>query len=251
MEANCPVCSDTGFEIRVRPDGRSSAVLCACSLRNRGDRLLRSAGIPRRYDHCTLDDFQCHDATTHTHAAAKQVALEWVEKWPLVHHGLLFLGKPGTGKTHLAVGIARELVRTKAARVFFCEQRQLVKEIQATFDAGAARNETDVLRPVLDCEVLILDDLGAGRITAWARDVIHDIIVQRYEDGDDRPMIVTSNYPTGDDEKVDDRPRETDGLSLKDRLGDALLSRLYEMCQIVKIEGRDFRREILQAKTQF
>lgn len=249
MEANCPVCNDTGFEIRTRADGNSTAIPCACSLKSRGDRLLRSAGIPRRYDHCTLDSFESHDSTTKSHAFAKRVALDWVERWPSVGNGLLFLGKPGTGKTHVAVGIARELIVTKGARILFYEQRQLLKEIQTTFDAGASRSESEVLRPVIDCEVLILDDLGAGRITAWARDALHDVIVQRYND--DKAMILTSNYPTGDPDEGGERPRDLAGLTLKDRLGDALMSRLYEMCRIVAIEGRDFRRWVRHEQTQY
>lgn len=251
MEPICPLCNDTGFEIRVRDGGTSTAVACGCALRNRGERLLRSAGIPRRYEHCTLDSFDMHDPTTTSHAVAKRIALDWVERWPVVDHGLLFLGKPGTGKTHLAVGIARELACAKGAHVIFCEQRQLLKEIQATFDAGATRGESDVLRPLLDADVLILDDLGAGRTTAWSRDVIHDIIVQRYNDN--APLLLTSNHPMGDQREGgnDDGAPEMAGLTLRDRLGDAIVSRLYEMCRIVAVEGRDFRRGVLHMRTQY
>jgi len=251
MQPTCPLCSDTGFEIRTGEDGVSTAVPCDCARRSRGERLLRSAGIPRRYEHCTLDSFDTHDPTTTSHAVAKRIALDWVERWPVVDHGLLFLGKPGTGKTHLAVGIARELAGIKGAHVVFCEQRQLLKEIQATFDAGVARSESDVLRPLLDADLLVLDDLGAGRTTAWSRDVVHDIIVQRYND--DAPLVLTSNHPLGDERDGEGGEGNADlaGLTLRDRLGDAIVSRLYEMCRIVTIEGRDFRRGVLHMRTQY
>ncbi len=250
MEPGCPLCNDTGFEIRLRDDGASAAVACGCALRSRGERLLRSAGIPRRYEHCTLDSFDTHDPTTTSHAVAKRIARDWVERWPLVEHGLLFLGKPGTGKTHLAVGIVRELAQ-KGARVMFYEQRQLLKEIQATFDAGGTRGESDVLRPALDADVLVLDDLGAGRTTPWSRDVVHDIIVQRYNDN--AALLLTSNHPMGDEKggEEGDGPPELAGLTLRDRLGDAIISRLYEMCRIVAVEGRDFRRGVLHVRTQY
>jgi DNA replication protein DnaC len=241
MDETCPVCGGTGFEIRTDSGGVSVAAPCVCRAKARGERLLRVAGIPRRYEHCTLASFEVHDPT---HGRARDIAAEWVEGWPLVEHGLLLLGRPGTGKTHLVVGMARELTLAKGARVLFYEQRELLKELQSTFDSGAARNEADVFRPVVECDVLVLDDLGAGRTTAWSKDVLHDILVQRYNDR--MPLILTSNHPTGDDGTVEARDPAA-ALTLRDRLGDALMSRLYEMCRVVVVEGPDYRRRFLDA----
>jgi DNA replication protein DnaC len=248
MGVSCPICSGTGFEIRSREDGLSVAVECECARRGRGDTLLRAARIPRRYDHCSLDAFEIHDGS---HETALRLAREWVERWPdRTDQGLLFLGEPGTGKTHLAVGIARELIRTKGAKVLFYEQRQLLKDLQATFDGSAARSEADVLGPVSDAEVLVLDDLGAGRTTPWARDVMHDLIAHRYNEK--LPLIMTSNRETGEERNGRGAdPALSEGLTLQDRLGEALMSRLYEMCLIVNLGGKDFRRGVLHARHRF
>ena len=243
-EATCPVCDGTGFEIRTSPSGFTSAVRCLCDLKGRAEKLLRSTRIPRRYDHCSLDSFELQHAS---HESAQKIARDWAARWPIVEHGLFFLGPAGTGKTHLAIGIARELASTKGARVLFYEQRELLKDIQDTFDAESAQREGEVLGPVLEAELLILDDLGAGRTTAWVRDVMHDIITQRYNER--RPILITSNRETGEEsEGVPEKEPVPEGLTLRDRLGDALMSRLHEMCLIVPVQGRDYRRGVLHAR---
>ena len=130
--------------------------------------------------------------------------------------------------------------------MLFHEQRELLKTLQGTFEAGAAQRESQVLGAVQQAEVLVLDDLGAGRTTAWARDVMHDIIAQRYNE--QRLIIITTNLRIGDEaEPVPQRQRALEGpLTLKDRLGDALISRLYEMCKFVEMRGKDFRHTIGQ-----
>jgi DNA replication protein DnaC len=107
-----------------------------------------------------------------------------------------------------------------------------LKEIQDSYNPVSQTSELKVIARVSEAEVLALDELGASKPTAWVRDTMMQIINARYNDR--KLTILTTNY-------LDVRSAAADE-TLEDRIGVRLRSRLYEMCQTVRIDGEDFRR---------
>jgi DNA replication protein DnaC len=206
----------------------------------RADRLLAEARIPRRYEHCDLDSYMPQPGNV-TQAKAKSDVLKFLEKYPSIDIGLLFIGNCGVGKTHLAVSLLKQIIREKRDSGLFYDFRDLLREIQASWNSVSQSSELEVLRPVLAADVLVLDELGANKPTEWVRDTIAHIINCRYNDK--KLTIFTSNYPD-----TSERPGEE---TLTDRIGARLRSRLYEMCKVVEVRGEDFRRVIKQANYRF
>jgi DNA replication protein DnaC len=155
------------------------------------------------------------------------------------------------GKTHLAVGIIKELLVSKGIPCLFYDYRELLKQIQNSYNDSVKATELEVLRPVFESEVLVLDELGAVKPTEWVWDTVSLILNTRYNNN--RTTIITTNYP-------DDAARDSNGNSefsraqraargetLGDRIGERMRSRLHEMCRIVKMEGADFRQTLRSA----
>jgi DNA replication protein DnaC len=159
---------------------------------------------------------------------------KFVEEYPLVDVGLLYLGSCGVGKTHLAVAVLKALV-LKGIPGLFYDFRDLLKEIQDSYNPNTHTSELKVLSPVYDAEVLVLDELGASKPTEWVQETMTHIINKRYNDK--KTTIFTSNYH---DIQIPSARDET----LSDRVGVRLLSRLHEMCRTILIEGDDYRNKI-------
>jgi DNA replication protein DnaC len=229
----CPRCAGTEW---VLEQGR--AVRCGCFRERRNRRLLEDAGIPARYDHCTLEGYL---PRTPMQRAVLERTRAFVEAFPVAERGLLYLGACGVGKTHLAVAALRVLVREKGARGRFEDYQDLLRRIQSSYSADAQTSEAEVLRPVLEAEVLLLDDLGgARRPTPWVFDTLFHVLNTRYNER--RVTLITSNFEDIPYDRLGGR--EAVGQdSLQDRVGERLHSRLYEMCEVLPIQGPDFRRK--------
>ena len=224
--------------------------------------MLEQARIPKRYEHCSLDNYESgFSGADRTLAGAHFRAKKFVELFHLQTSGtgLLFSGSVGVGKTHLAVGILKQLIQEQGVQGLFCDYRELLKEVQNSYNQTVAATELEVLRPVFEAEVLVLDELGAAKPSDWVWDTVAHILNSRYNDR--RTTIITTNYPNTEalgatpgrrsgkkSAEQEDAERAMSGETLGDRIGERMRSRLQEMCVVVEMRGKDFRQSVARAR---
>lgn len=243
VDEACSLCGGTGWQ-HVNKNGVDGVARCECIRHDRLNRLLQAARVPKRYTDCELSEFAPRTASIDK---AKFFAEKFVVEYPTSPPlGLLFMGTPGVGKTHLAVGIVKRLIRDKGVECMFRTFPELLKEIQNSYNPISKASELSLLAPVLDVEVLVLDELGAQNPSSWVLDTVGYILNYRYNEN--RVTVVTTNFLDKENRKD---PRRGIADCLTDRIGDRMRSRLYEMCKTVTMQGSDFRQEVRHANYHF
>ena len=190
-------------------------------------RIYYSSGIEKKFRWKTFNDFE---AVNPLLASAKRAAYDIVMNFPDVKKGLFLWGNPGTGKTLLSAIILTELIKHHAVEGKFIKiSRNFFNLLRATFAEGSETygQSGKIERLFAEVDVLIIDDFGVQRDSAWEQETLYNLIDARYEA--EKFTIITSN--------------NNPGKSMKEFSEGRVLSRIKEMCKIMELSGADYREK--------
>lgn len=178
---------------------------------------------------CTFENWQ-HNQYTQPAESCYQTYVQFLNDYHTGSQGMIVYGDAGCGKTHLSIALASALAN-RGVKVVLKNVPTLFEEIFDTFNNYDLKT-SDVMNPITESDVVILDDLGAEKPSDFVKSKLYYIINTLYNN--DATVIVTSNL-----ENVSD---------LKDVIGFRSYDRLIEMCNLVHNGGKSYRRLLAQLR---
>lgn len=224
MEYFCPVCKDTGFI-----NGRTCQCMKEEIIRQRQKFLTLLSPAPQAdFESFNLDMYpktavEISNGTMIVPYTQMKRIYEYCQAYAhnfsTDNKSLLMLGSAGLGKTHLACAIANQVMKDGYTVMYSSSQSLFSKIEQARF------TDEDVISDILNCDLFILDDLGAESMTNYSLSVLYNIVNTRMISK--KPCIYTSNLTTQ--------------AALQKRYGEKISSRLLGTCDTFFFVGNDIR----------
>jgi DNA replication protein DnaC len=194
--------------------------LCkAFLLADKAEKLFEQSKINKRFKNATFENFKISNPIQKEAFTKAQSYVDNIEQYLEDGTNLIFAGHGhvGTGKTHLANAIARDLMILKGIPCKFINVVSLIAELKESFS----------IKEFVDIEILIIDDLGKETGTKWVCEQMYAMLNSRYEQM--KPTIITT---------------ENDIVTLKnnyDEKGKAIISRFCQDFMLIKLTGDDYR----------
>lgn len=208
--SKCPTCgAETAAKERAEAETRERESRLQAWQRKIGD-----AGIPERFRDRSLPGFV---VKTFAQGNALEFAQSYADNFDAAlktGRSALFLGKPGTGKTHLAVGIGMQIMQRDNRSVLFTTVMRAIRRVKDTWSRDSRESESEAIAALVFPDLLILDEVGVQFGSDTEKLILFDVLNERYEKR--KPTLLLSNLPTEEvrdylGERVFDRLREDGG----------------------------------------
>lgn len=206
FKTTCPGCSSDRKAAEAEIENRQHAEARKAKIR----KLLGDSGIPKRFAMRTFDNYKAESTDQQRALAVARYFARDFDKFLESGASLMFCGKPGTGKTHLAAAIANAVCEQGRSAVFMSVLKA-TRMVKDTWKKGADVAESQVYKGLVEPDLLILDEVGVQFGSEAEKLILFEILNGRYENV--KPTIVISNL----------LPAE-----VTDYLGDRVVDRLQE-----------------------
>ncbi len=195
----------------------------------RVERIIKNSKMSKRNLSYKFDNYEPNNSNRKVFNNLKKYSERLVNG--IEKKGLILIGNNGVGKTHLACSIANKLIEN-GTPVIYGTLINLLAELRNSYDIDKNISEMEIIKLYENVDLLIIDDLGKEKPSEWGLEKLFTIINSRYENN--LPVIITTNY---------NQKSLMERLSLNGEIETAksIISRLYEMCYLVKIDDIDHR----------
>lgn len=215
MKYDCSLCNDTGK--------LKNGTICSCYRNALIKAQIEMSGFSRVIEKCSFDNFDLnYYPDKEKMAEALEYLREYASSFSLSSDSVLLVGGTGLGKTHLSASVARELI--SKGHFVICESAE---NIFSNYNKERfAQDESDLIcDKYLECELLIIDDLGAEAVTQYSVSCLYNLINTRINEG--KPTILSTNLSSNDIRKI---------------YNDRITSRLFGEFVIIVFTGNDIRK---------
>ena len=255
IKSPCKTCKSTGFIVELDNFQRDVAIVCPdCEQIKQRVQLYNNARIPRRYLNSRLS-LQDRDAENEMVfdliGSILRLLPQRLSNRNLLQtdtedlKGMVLMGPPGTGKTHLMTGFAYQCTISHGISCIFQSFAELLSELRQGYSDG--KSDMEIIEPHLQADILIIDDMGKGRNSDWELSILDMLISERYNRN--QIIMVSTNFTESEEntlkEKIRNREKtETEQFitdTISGRVGERIHSRLKEMCYFENLLGQDRR----------
>jgi DNA replication protein DnaC len=208
--SKCPACEAERIEAeRIEAEAKDRE-----ARQQEWQRKIGEAGIPVRFRNRSL---QSYVAESEEQTRALAFAIDYADRFDDVlatGRSALFVGKPGTGKSHLAVGIGLRIMHRDKRTVLYTTVMRAIRRVKDTWSRDSRESESEAIAALVFPDLLILDEVGVQFGSDTEKLILFDVLNERYERR--KPTLLLSNLPTEEvrdylGERVFDRLREDGG----------------------------------------